>query len=90
MEAFLENLGETAAINGLEKLVIFDGGTRQQRTIRGTTISDTRPFILAPEDYLLLDGDEIKLRDQIFYVADVEHHEGMVTAFLEKDYGNTY
>jgi hypothetical protein len=81
-KAFLTAFGEKILIGGEEKVAIFDPGSREERTIRGTKISETRPFILAPEAYDLLEGDEVQVRGQTLYIADVEHHEGMVTAFL--------
>jgi hypothetical protein len=78
---------EEILISGELKKVVFDQGSQVKRVIRGTEVSDLRPFIIC--EFIPKNG-AIVIRDgETFFVKEVQKSAcGFVTAFLEKKHGN--
>ena len=78
-ELFTEEL----EIGGEMTKVIFDTGLSKSRTIRGTELKDTRPFLISEK--IFSGGISVKRRDKKYKIAEVEENSvGFSTYFLEE------
>lgn len=76
---------EIVEIEGKEVRVIFDQGLNKKKVIRGTEISDTRPFILVEDE--VKKGFKVIRKGKVYRVVEIEESEaGFQTCFLEEWY----
>ena len=76
---------ETVEIEGEKTRVIYDQGLSKTRTIRGTDLKDTRPFILTEDE--VKKGFKVIRKGKVYRVAEIEESQvGFQTCFLEEWY----
>ena len=87
----LREFGEAVEIGKREVIVIFDSGMSEAKTIRGTNITDTRPFILTTHSPKV--GEKMSRGDEDYKIDEVQTNAtGFNTCFLRKwdDRGSDY
>ena len=74
---------EEIVANSIKITCIFDPGTSVKKSIRGTEIVDTRPFVMTDNKIAL--GSKLERLGQCFNIASVEESSsGLLTYFLEE------